>query len=538
MGSSPTDQTVRSTTDVRPPADFLPADPLALVRLLSRRYLMALLAVALLVVVDEAILQPQLVRLNFYAPAINVAGRQRMLSQKIAKNALALATHTGPKERAARREQLLVAVDEWSSAHQGLLEGSQALGLDPIADDHIASALLALEPKLDAIQSAAAQIADAAASAEVRTDPATRAALDTVLADEPPYLAGMERVVGMLEASAGRQVDFLRWCGVAAMVAVLGLLVGVYFVVLQPALNLIRRQIAKLSQSESRHRVMAELLGEARDELESRVAQRTSELVEANRALQHEIAERKAAEKRMRELSAGLAHASRVTALGQLATGLAHEINQPLASITNYADVLELSADAGSLDPVQTRYTIAQLKRAALRAGQIVRRMRNFVRPGTGQGTLVDLNDLVREVCDLCRPQLERADVQLATCLSADAMSVVAEPLEIQQVLVNLVQNSTQAVAVRVAHDAADRYSHVRGIHLRLCGSRGHGARISHRFCRGVLHAVLLNQSGRAGHGPGHQPDHTRTSSRPTLGKKPRPRRRRCRLLFTTIHNP
>ncbi len=156
MGSSPTDQTVRSTTDVRPPVDFLPADPLALVRLLSRRYLLALLAVALLVVVDEAIIQPQLVRLNFYAPAINVAGRQRMLSQKITKNALALATHTGPEERAARREQLLVAIDEWSAAHQGLLEGSQALGLEPIADDRIASALLALEPKLEAIQSAAA----------------------------------------------------------------------------------------------------------------------------------------------------------------------------------------------------------------------------------------------------------------------------------------------------------------------------------------------------------------------------------------------
>ncbi len=103
-----------------------------------------------------------------------------------------------------------------------------------------------------------------------------------------------------------------------------------------------------------------------------------------------------------------------------MATGLAHEINQPLASITNYADVLELSAEDGTLDPAQTRSTVAQLKRAALRAGQIVRRMRNFVRPGTGQGTLVDLNDLVREVCDLCRPQLEQADVQLTTCLSPD----------------------------------------------------------------------------------------------------------------------
>ncbi len=163
-------------------------------------------------------------------------------------------------------------------------------------------------------------------------DPATQAALDTVLAEEPVYLEGMERVVGMLETSAGRQVDLLRWCGVAAMLAVLGLLVGVYFVVLQPALNLIRQQIAKLTESESRHRVMAELLSEARDELETRVTERTGELVAANRALEHEIAEREAAEKRMRELSAGLAHASRVTA--PRPTG--HRIgarNQPAAGV-------------------------------------------------------------------------------------------------------------------------------------------------------------------------------------------------------------
>ncbi len=193
--------------------------------------------------------------------------------------------------------------------------------------------------------------------------------------------------------------------------------------------------------------MLAGLLSEARDELESRVKERTGELVEANRALEHEITEREAAEKRMRELSAGLAHASRVTALGQLATGLAHEINQPLASITNYADVLELSAENGTLDAAQASSTIRQLKRSALCAGQIVRRMRNFVRHGSGQRMLVELNDLIREVCDLCRPQLEQADVHLAASLSSNATSVVAEPLEIQQVLVNLVQNAAQALA-------------------------------------------------------------------------------------------
>ncbi len=422
-----------------------PASPLLLVRSLSRRYLFVLLAVALLVTVDQALIQPRLVLLNFYAPAINIAGRQRMLSQNITKQVLALATRSSDDEARVRCGQLLVAIEEWTTAHQGLLQGSPALGLEPVADARIAAALRMLEPKQEAIQSAATLIAAPPDSSEVSSS-AIAAALETVLSEEPLYLAGMERVVGMLEKSAGRQVDYLRLGGVAAMLAVFGLLVGLYFAVLRPALNLIRRQIGSLADSESRHRILAELLADARDKLEARVEERTSELVATNRALKHEIAERKEIEKRMRELSVELAHASRVTALGQLATGLAHEINQPLASITNYADVLELSIGNGMLDVGQTRSTVAQLKQAALRAGRIVRRMRNFMRPASGNGVVLELNEVVREVCDLCRPQVEQADVRLSTDLAEGTTFVKAEALEIQQVLVNLVQNAAQAM--------------------------------------------------------------------------------------------
>ncbi len=109
--------------------------------------------------------------------------------------------------------------------------------------------------------------------------------------------------------------------------------------------------------------------------------------------------------------------------------------------------MLELSAENGTLGSKQTSATIAQLKRTALRAGQIVRRMRNFVRSGSGQAAVVELNELVRDVCDLCLPQLEQANVRLTARLAASATSVRAEPLEIQQVLVNLVQNAAQASA-------------------------------------------------------------------------------------------
>jgi C4-dicarboxylate-specific signal transduction histidine kinase len=135
-----------------------------------------------------------------------------------------------------------------------------------------------------------------------------------------------------------------------------------------------------------------------------------------------------------------------VTALGQLATGLAHEINQPLASIASYADTAELLLESREPDLAQTREALAQIRQAALRGGAIVRRMRNFVRRGTVQSVPIEINAVIREVCDLCRPQLDQAEVSLSIDLSPGPLATSADPLEIQQVLVNLLQNAAQSV--------------------------------------------------------------------------------------------
>src|SRR5262249_21721992 len=148
----------------------------------------------------------------------------------------------------------------------------------------------------------------------------------------------MERVVALLEDAAQRQVRWLRGFGLAALVAALALLCGVYQFVLRPADQLIREQFQQLAASEAIHRKLSALLRQSRDELEHRVQERTSELSATNALLLQEAVERKAAVERTHMLSAQLAHASRVNALGQLAMGLAHEINQPLAAITNYAE--------------------------------------------------------------------------------------------------------------------------------------------------------------------------------------------------------
>lgn len=415
----------------------------SLVRPLSRRYLLVLVSVAVLVLVDQAILQPLLVRLNFYAPVINLAGRQRMLSQKVTKEVLSLLATEDVAVRDFRRKELLGALEQWTVAHRALLDGDRATGVQPLQSS-IAAAMHQIEPAFEAICTAASALAANRTLSGVSSASPT---VTVILDQEPVYLRGMEMVVAMLEESARVRVAWLRGCGAVAMTAVILLLVGVYFLVLRPAANLIRGQVEEIAASDTRHRLLAEMLSEARDTLELRVAERTSELIAANVALQREIAERQAVEARMRELSTELAHASRVTALGQLATGLAHEINQPLTTVANYAGTLELALARTCPTAEEPRQLVSQIQQAALRAGAIVRRMRNFVRRGAVQMSQVDLNALVREVSELCRSELRDANVQLSLDLAPGTVFVLADAVQIQQVLVNLIHNAIQAMA-------------------------------------------------------------------------------------------
>ena len=376
-----------------------------LIRPFAARWLLVLAMLALLVVVEEVLVQPQLARLDDLAPAINVAGRQRMLSQKLSKEALALAACEAEPARRRRRAELRSTIDRWSAAHRALVEGGAEEILPPIRSAPALGALEALEPHFRAIRSAATQLASDASAGELARSPATAApCLQTILDHEPEYLAGMERAVGLLERASQSQVAWLRGCGLVAAAFVLSLLIAIYFAVLRAAAQLVRRQ--------------------ARREMRSRAQAR----------------------RRLARLSAELAHASRVTALGQLAAGLAHEINQPLATIVNYAEACELLFERALPGDSRARRAAAEMKHAASRAGAIVRRMRSFVRPGAAQAVEVDLNDLVREVAELCRAEFARSDVAVSLDLCGSPAKIYADALAIEQVLVNLFQNAIQAL--------------------------------------------------------------------------------------------
>lgn len=396
-----------------------------LIRRLGTRYIVVLVLVALLMVVDQAVVQPLLVRLDAYAPAINLSGRQRMLSQKLTKTALLLNAADDDGTRDALRSELGETLDQWIASQAILIDGDPVRGIPKIESPEISAQWKVLLPHFEAMQAAAGQLIESTTSAD--DSPTTAQAVGQIVAHEADFLASMDRIVKLMELEAAAEITRLRSYAMAIAGVVVLLLLGLGWFVVRPATRTIRRQV---------------------DDLESRVAQRTRELADALASLRHEIDEREVVETKNNMLAAQLGHADRVASIGHLAVGLAHELNQPLGAIANYAEACDVILSRSRNMPGDRRIheNVNYIKQASLRAGQIVRRIRNFVQPSQGTTIEADVNVLVEEVVAICRQEIAQADVDLALDLTATAGVVAVDPIHIQQVLVNLVQNSLQAM--------------------------------------------------------------------------------------------
>jgi C4-dicarboxylate-specific signal transduction histidine kinase len=413
-----------TTDDKKMPHDDELRSTDGLIRRLAGRYLLVLAAVAILVVVDQSIVQPLLVRLGSYAPVINLAGRQRMLSQKLTKAALALEIAGDEASRHNRRDELRETLSQWSTAHTALRQGDSRLGIQQIHSADIDAQWAVLQPHFEAMCAAAQTIVG---SPDPKTDDSS--AVATIVEHEAAFLTAMDRIVKLMEVEAAGAVGRLRVCALTIAVAVVLLLIGLGWFVLRPATRTIRRQV---------------------EDLETRVERRTGELSTALDALRHEARERELAESKTLRLAGQLAHAERVSTMGHLTAGLAHELNQPLAAIANYAEACDVElldsrkADGGRSD--RLRKHLEKVRQASLRAGQIVRRMRNFVRPNAATPADVDINLLVTDIVELLRTEIERAEVEVALDLANRGARINADAIQIQQVLVNLVQNALQSM--------------------------------------------------------------------------------------------
>ncbi|AGA29876.1 ATP-binding protein [Singulisphaera acidiphila] len=390
---------------------------------LSRRYWGALAIVALLLVFSQVVVQPPTLRLLTDAPTINVAGRQRMLSQRIAKAGLAMKGAADEVERAARRDELVKVLAIWTEAHDQLRREESAGAADLRQGVELHEAFEQLEPFYERMRDAAASLlADDG-----------DAGLAGLLTAETEYLPRMDRVVGLYEREAQAHVNRLSRVGWGVTALTLLALAGIGRFVLNPATDLIGRQVAALRGS--------------RDEMEERVRLRTIELQRLNHDLAREVAERVRAEGRQRAAVEQFSHVARITAVGEMASGLAHELNQPLGAIANYTEgcLVALAAPTPALDEV--RGVLERILATTLRAGAIVQRIRRFVTRHESVREPIDPNRLVRDVEEFLNDEVRRRGVTLTLDLARDLPSSTGDSVQIQQVLVNLLRNALDALS-------------------------------------------------------------------------------------------
>ena len=183
----------------------------------------------------------------------------------------------------------------------------------------------------------------------------------------------------------------------------------------------------------------------AQAELEGRVIARTAELAAVNRQLAGEVAERTAAETRLRAMQAELVQAGKLAALGQMSAALSHEFNQPLGAVRNYAENAHLLIDRGRLPEAQA--TLGRIQALIDRMADLSKHLRNFARKPNVQLTDVTLPEALDAAMEILGWRLRAMEVALT--LDLPALVVRAGPVRLQQVLVNIVSNALDAMEGR-----------------------------------------------------------------------------------------
>lgn len=167
-----------------------------------------------------------------------------------------------------------------------------------------------------------------------------------------------------------------------------------------------------------------------------------------------DLTERQQTEARLQELQAELVHISRLTAMGEMASALAHELNQPLSAIANYVKGSRRLLDSRNDESlVPLRDAMDKAGEQALRAGQIIRRLRDFVARGESERRVENLRKLIEEASALALVGAKDTGVRVRFEFGSGIDLVLADKVQIQQVLLNLMRNAIEAMETSATRD-------------------------------------------------------------------------------------
>lgn len=164
-------------------------------------------------------------------------------------------------------------------------------------------------------------------------------------------------------------------------------------------------------------------------------------------AMMRDLTDKKLEEERTLRLHTDMLAASRLTTMGEMAAAMAHEINQPLAAIANYAAASIRLIDDGSDDPEEITSALRKIDQQAHRAGEIIKHLRSFVRPELVERSTTTIEKIIEEIGPLADLDARANNIALKFDIPKDLPELEADQLQIQQVLLNLLRNSIDAMA-------------------------------------------------------------------------------------------
>jgi len=227
-------------------------------------------------------------------------------------------------------------------------------------------------------------------------------------------------------------------------------ILSMHFAELYPAEDLARNQNLALLHLFEEGGVLGELSVVGRDgrhipvEVSSSVIQ-----MEDSRVVQcifRNLTERKRIEKELQQKETEIAKVSRLSTLGELTSGIAHELNQPLTAIANYVEAMKDIVELEDRDNKDLLQILSKLGNTTFRTSAIINLLRGLIRKAAPQRTAMSLNELIKELIELRMPELERSHTQVRLELAEDLPLLVIDSIQIQQVLLNLIKNAQEAM--------------------------------------------------------------------------------------------
>ncbi len=182
----------------------------------------------------------------------------------------------------------------------------------------------------------------------------------------------------------------------------------------------------------------------AKKNLEVRVKARTKDLTETNARLTREIGEHRRTEEALRKTQDELIQAAKMAVLGQMSTGISHELNQPLAAIRSYADNARALLEKKRLE--DTAWNLEQISELTKRMATISSQLKVFARKTSGQLVCVSLPAVIDRSLQILSPRIKQVSPQISLDLPGEELHVLADMVHLEQVLVNLISNALHAV--------------------------------------------------------------------------------------------